>query len=81
MCITASSNAQFDIVECAKLIVADMAKAGVEMASGYVFMSGQRAFIANRYTSGNNASVFIFDRWMNVHVIGELNGEWSYKKL
>lgn len=81
MCITASSNAQFDIVECAKLIVAEMAKAGVEMASGYVFMSGQRAFIANRYTSGNNASVFIFDRWMNVHVIGELNGEWSYKKL
>ena len=81
MYITVHSNTQFDAVECSKTIIAEMAKAGVEMASGYVFMSGQRAFIANRYTSGNNASVFIFDPWLDVHVIGELNGAWSYKKL
>jgi hypothetical protein len=81
MCITARSNAQFDAVECAKLIVAEMEKTGVEIASGYVFMSGQRAFVANLYTSGNNASVIVFDPWKDVHVIGELNGKWSYKKL
>lgn len=81
MCITARSNAQFDAVECAKLIVAEMEKAGAEMASGYIFMSGQRMFIANRYTNSSNASVIVFDPWKDVHVIGELNGEWSYKKL
>lgn len=81
MSITVRSSAQFDAVECAKTVIAEMEKAGVEMASGYVFMSGQRAFIANRYTSGNNASVFIFDPWNGVHVLGELSGEWSYKEL
>lgn len=81
MCITARSNAQFDAVECAKLIVAEMEKAGAEMASGYIFMSGQRMFIANRYTNSSNASVIVFDPWKDVHVIGELSGEWSYKKL
>lgn len=81
MCITARSNAQFDAVECAKLIVAEMGKAGAEMASGYIFMSGQRMFIANRYANSSNASVIVFDPWKDVHVIGELNGEWSYKKL
>lgn len=81
MSITVRSNNQFDPIECSKTIIAEMEKAGVEMASGYVFMSGQRAFIANRYSSGNNASVFIFDPWKDIHAVGELNGEWSYRKL
>ena len=81
MSITVRSSAQFDAVECAKMIIAEMEKSGVETASGYVFMSGQRAFIANRYTSGNNASVFIFDPWKDIHAVGELSGEWSYRKL
>ena len=81
MIITPYSDAQFDAVECAKIIIAEMEKAGAEMASGYVSMSGQHVFIANRYTSSNNAAVFIFDRWKNVYAVGELSGEWSYRKL
>lgn len=71
----------FNAVECAKLIVSEMEKANVEVASGYIFMSGQRTFVANRYVSGQNASVFIFDPWMDMYAVGELNGVWSSKKL
>ena len=58
-----------------------MKKAGVEIATGYVFMTGQRTFVANRYAIGENASVLIFDPWKDIYACGMLSGEWSVKKL
>lgn len=79
--ITFKSSEIFEPVACAKLIVEEMRSRGVEVATGYVFMTGQRAFVANRYTNDQSASILIFDPWNDVHAVGEIDGVWSYKKL